>query len=65
MAEENKKWHKHAHNAGGAFYGLGFVGALIYYIQHANTFGEGVFGVLKAVVWPALVVYRVHEFFKF
>ena len=40
-------------------YGLGFVGALIYYIQHAATFGLGLLGILKAMVWPALVVYKV------
>lgn len=44
---------------GGAVYGLGFIGAAVYYIQHAATFGDGVFGVLKAIVWPALLIYRV------
>jgi hypothetical protein len=44
---------------GGAVYGLGFIGAAVYFIQHAATFGDGVFGVLKAIVWPALVVYHV------
>ncbi len=47
-----------------AVYGLGFVGALIYYIQHAVTFGAGVLGVLKAIVWPAMVVYKLLEFLK-
>jgi hypothetical protein len=36
--------------SGGAFYGFGFLGALIYYIQTAQSFGEGVLGVLKAIV---------------
>ncbi len=48
-----------------AVYGLGFVGALVYFIQHATTFWLGVLGVFKAVVWPALVVYRVLELLKF
>ena len=50
---------------GGAVYGLGLIGALIYFIQHATTFGEGAFGILKALVWPALVVYKALELLKF
>jgi len=49
----------------GAVYGLGFIGAIIYYIQHADTFLIGVIGVLKAFVWPALVVYRLFQYFGF
>lgn len=47
-----------------AIYGLGLIGAMIYFIQHAATFGMGVFGVLKAFVWPALVVYELLKFLK-
>ncbi len=49
---------------GGAVYGLGFLGALIFYWQHAITFGAFVMGLLKALVWPALLVYKAIEFFK-
>jgi hypothetical protein len=49
----------------GAFYGLGFIGALFYFIQHATTFWGGVIGIFKAIFWPALVAYRLLEFFKF
>ncbi len=45
-------------------YGVGFIGALIYFIQNASTFGEGVLGVLKAIVWPAFVVYKLLGFLK-
>jgi hypothetical protein len=31
-------------------YGLGFVGALVYYVQHATTVWAGLFGVLKAFI---------------
>ncbi len=41
-----------------AVYGLGLIGALVYYIQHATTFGMGVLGLLKAIVWPAMLVYQ-------
>lgn len=52
-------------NAGDAVYGLGFIGAAVYFIQHAATFWIGVLGFLKAIVWPALVVYKLLEFLKF
>ena len=39
-------------------YGLGFIGALVYYWQHATGFGSGVVGFFKALVWPAFLVYE-------
>jgi len=45
----------------GAIYGMGFIGAVIYYIQHSDTFWAGVVGVLKAIVWPAILVYKLIE----
>ena len=45
-------------------YGLAFIGALIYYLQHAATFGEGALGILKALVWPAMLIYKLLEFLK-
>ncbi|MHB8604649.1 MAG: hypothetical protein ACYDCK_05285 [Thermoplasmatota archaeon] len=44
---------------GGAIYGLGFIGAVIYYIQTATSFWLGVLGILKAIVWPAFLVYSL------
>ena len=41
----------------GAVYGLGLIGALVYYIQHAHGFWAVVLGILKALVWPAFLVY--------
>jgi len=52
-----------SHKSGGnAVYGLGFVGALVYYIQQAATFGQGIVGFIKALVWPAMVVYNLLGF---
>ncbi len=51
-------------NASEAVYGLGLIGALVYYIGHATTFAIGLLGVLKAIVWPAMVVYKLLEFLK-
>lgn len=50
--------------AGGGIYGLAFLGALVYYIQHSATFWAGVLGVLKALIWPALIVYKLLGFLK-
>lgn len=41
-----------------AIYGLGFIGAAVYYIVHATCFWAGVLGVLKAIVWPAFLIYE-------
>ena len=41
-----------------AVYGLGFIGAAIYYIMQATGFWMGVVGILKALVWPAFPVYE-------
>jgi hypothetical protein len=38
-------------------YGLGFIGAAIYFISHATGFWMGVLGFLKAIVWPAILVF--------
>jgi hypothetical protein len=51
-------------NVSSGVYGLAFVGALIYNIQHSSTFMLGVLGFLKALVWPAFLVYKIMEFLK-
>ena len=45
-----------------AIYGLGFIGAAIYYITTAATFWAGVVGVLKAAVWPAFLVFEALKY---
>jgi hypothetical protein len=42
----------------GAVYGLGLIGAAVYYISVATSFWMGVLGFLKALVWPAFLVYE-------
>jgi len=56
----NKSWR--SGGPSGAVYGLGFIGAAVYFIQRATTFGDGVIGFLKALVWPAFLVYRLLQF---
>jgi len=47
----------------GAVYGLGFIGAAIYFISHAASFWIGVLGFLKALIWPAFLVYEAFKYF--
>ncbi|HBT86028.1 MAG: hypothetical protein PHO13_02160 [Fermentimonas sp.] len=49
-------------SAGDAVYGLGFIGAAIYYISTATGFWVGVLGFLKALVWPAFLVYEALKY---
>jgi hypothetical protein len=44
-----------------AVYGLGFVGAAIYFISIATSFWMGVLGFLKAIIWPVLLVYEAFK----
>ena len=46
----------------GAVYGLGFIGAAIYYISQATGFWIGVLGFLKAIIWPTMLVYELLKF---
>jgi hypothetical protein len=47
-----------------AVYGMGLLGALIYFIQHATGFWMGLVGIFKAIFWPAYMVYKLLEFLK-
>lgn len=44
---------------GDAVYAIGIIGAAVYYIQTAAGFWMGVLGILKALVWPAFLVYSL------
>ncbi len=65
--KEKKYWFKHdkedrrryRHHGCGGVYFLGFVGAAVYYIQSSTTFWQGFVGILKALVWPAFLVYQL------
>jgi uncharacterized membrane protein len=58
--KESKKMKNHGSSGmAGAAYFMGFIGAAVFYIQQAATFGAGVIGFLKAIVWPAFLVYEL------
>lgn len=54
--------HIHRHGPAGAIYGLGLIGALIYYISTATSIGMGILGILKALVWPAFLVFELMKY---
>lgn len=49
---------------GGGVYGMAFLGALVYYLQHATTFWLGLLGIIKAIFWPGFLLYKVLELLK-
>jgi hypothetical protein len=64
MAAGANQGRYRAGGSGSAVYGLGLIGAAVYYIQHSATFMAGVWGILKAIVWPAILVYELLKFLK-
>ncbi|HEX3045112.1 MAG TPA: hypothetical protein VHY08_10175 [Bacillota bacterium] len=70
MADENYeqggKPVKNNNNNGilSGIYGMAFIGAAVYFIQHSTSFWAGVLGILKAIVWPAILIYKVLELLK-
>lgn len=48
---------------GGAYF-MAFIGSAVYFIQQAATFWTGVLGFLKALVWPAFLIYDLLTFLK-
>lgn len=54
----------HKGKGGGAVYGLGMIGAWVYYIGNATGFWIGVLGFFKGFFWPGFLVYEVLNFVK-
>ncbi len=54
------KMHGRGHNgaSNSGLYCMGMIGAAIYFIGQAPDFWAGVVGFLKAMVWPAIMVYE-------
>jgi len=46
------------------FYGLGLIGAWVYYIGRATTNQERIKGFFKGLFWPAILVYELLVFLK-
>lgn len=63
MGHDDKKWNGSSGAGGGAYF-LAMIGAAVYYLQHAHSFWQGVLGLLKALVWPAFLIYKLYTFLK-
>jgi len=45
-----------------AVYGLGLIGAWVFYIGRATSFRQGIQGFFKGLFWPAFLVYELLKF---
>ncbi|HEY4692225.1 MAG TPA: hypothetical protein VIH16_02230 [Bellilinea sp.] len=61
-AEHRKYKYYRRTTASDAVYGLGLIGAWIYFISTATTFWMGVLGFLKGIVWPAFLVFELLKY---
>jgi hypothetical protein len=57
--EDKDKCHCHCGPKSCGVYFLGFIGSAVYYLQQSTTFWTGVVAILKAIVWPAFLVYKL------
>jgi len=62
MKIKKERYNCKMNGCGSAFYGLGFIGSVIYYISSATGFWMGVLGILKSLVWPAFLVFELLKF---
>jgi hypothetical protein len=62
MSTTNPSRNRYANAAasggGNAVYGLGFIGAIVYYFQAADVWWEYLLAPLQAIFWPAFLVYE-------
>lgn len=59
-----KKVVNNSGGGSGAIYGLGIIGAFIYFIQHAHSFWAVIWGIVQAIFWPAVLVYEALKLLK-
>ncbi len=57
--EEQKPVMVRAGGGSDAVYGIGLIGAWVYFIGRATTTQERIQGFFKAFAWPAFLVYRL------
>ena len=60
--EDQEKEVKMQSGSSDAVYGLGLIGAWIYYIGRATTPRERILGFFKGFVWPVFLVHDLLDF---
>jgi hypothetical protein len=61
VQEEKKMKMNYQGGSSDTVYGLGLIGAWVYYFGRAKSFQEGVAGFFKGIVWPAILVYEAFK----
>ena len=66
MTTEEQKKPVVIRSGGGAdvVYGIGMIGAWVYYLKRATTHQERALGLAKGLVWPAFLVYALLVFME-
>jgi hypothetical protein len=65
MTTEEHKKPVVIHGGGAdAVYGIGVIGAWVYYLKRASTNQERALGLAKGIVWPAFLVYALLVFLE-
>lgn len=51
--------HYHGGNMGSPIYGLSVIGALFYFLQGVHGIWPILLGIGKAIVWPAILMFKL------
>ncbi len=62
--QEHKQVVVHQGGGADAVYGIGLIGAWVYFIGRATTTQDRIKGFFKGLVWPAYLVYRLFVFLE-
>ncbi len=63
--QDYKKCHCGNNNcASNAIYGLGLIGSLVYFLQNSHNFGAILLGIGKAIIWPAILIFKFLSLLK-
>ncbi len=64
MGKTDKKVIIEKGGPAGGFFFLGFIGAAIHFVSQVDGFGNVIWALLKACVWPAYLINRVFELLR-
>ena len=62
--EQKKPTVVHVSGGSDSVYGIGIIGAWVYYFKQATTNQERIKAFLKGLVWPAYLVYELFLFLE-
>lgn len=63
MAKDKVKVIERGGPAGG-FWFMGYIGAAIHFVSQVDGFGNVIWALLKAAVWPAYLINKVFELLR-